>query len=191
MMSTELSCFTCCCTSTDVAIKQVNSVLENMFSSPTSSPSLHGYVSLLSQSWDVGFCVQVYWLVVSPVNNLTFTIIQIQELETENSELKQQLQNLEEQLMIAHTPGVSAGWVQTHFTRSSVRTVEGLDSIHQSAAPAACCRFLSSIFTCNIWIINPPIWPVSESSLLHTWLVWLGNDYTQVEVLTTHPAPER
>lgn len=45
---------------------------------------------------------------VAPVNNLTFTVLQIQELETENSELKQQLQNLEEQLMIAHTPTVSA-----------------------------------------------------------------------------------
>lgn len=33
---------------------------------------------------------------------------QIQELEAENSELKQQLQDLEEQLMIAHVPPVSA-----------------------------------------------------------------------------------
>lgn len=36
----------------------------------------------------------------------SFPFAQIQELETENSELKQQLQNLEEQLMIAHTPPV-------------------------------------------------------------------------------------
>lgn len=33
--------------------------------------------------------------------------VQIQELEAENSELKQQLQDLEEQLMIAHVPPVS------------------------------------------------------------------------------------
>lgn len=46
------------------------------------------------------------WLVAN-VNNLPFPVTQIQELETENSELKQQLQILEEQLMIAHTPPVS------------------------------------------------------------------------------------
>lgn len=50
---------------------------------------------------------------VAKVNNLPFPATQIQELETENSELKQQLQNLEEQLMIAHTPPVSASWMQT------------------------------------------------------------------------------
>lgn len=36
--------------------------------------------------------------------------LQIQELETENSELKQQLQDLEEQLMVAHVPPVRTNW---------------------------------------------------------------------------------
>lgn len=50
---------------------------------------------------------------VTKVTDLPFSFVKIQELETENSELKQQLQNLEEQLMIAHTPPVSANWTQT------------------------------------------------------------------------------
>lgn len=40
--------------------------------------------------------------------------VQIQELETENSELKQQLQDLEEQLMIAHVPPVRTNCTDTH-----------------------------------------------------------------------------
>lgn len=50
--------------------------------------------------------------------NLSFT--QIQELETENSELKQQLQDLEEQLMIAHVPPV-----RTNHTHARTHTQWG------------------------------------------------------------------
>lgn len=42
--------------------------------------------------------------------------LQIQELETENSELKKQLQDLEEQLMIAHVPPVRTNSTDTHTT---------------------------------------------------------------------------
>lgn len=43
-----------------------------------------------------------------------FVFVQILELETENSELKKQLQDLEEQLMIAHVPPVRTSGTHTH-----------------------------------------------------------------------------
>lgn len=48
--------------------------------------------------------------------------MQIQELETENSELKQQLQDLEEKLMIDHVPPVRTNHTRTHTLGWSVWT---------------------------------------------------------------------
>lgn len=84
---------------------------------------------------------------VAKENHLPFSFLQIQELETENSELKQQLQNLEEQLMIAHTPPVSANLTGRLNREGVFMTFKSYIDIRcHKAEPAAGRYFLMSLY---------------------------------------------